>query len=111
MPRFQFSMRWMLVTITVICILLFLWVSFGSFVGAIYSSVVWCVIPTPLVIVAIYGRGDMQCFAIGAVIPWVILLASDTPFYGPYSILIWLPIMMALCGFVAVATRRWIRLD
>ena len=110
MPRFQFSLWWLMVAITVVCILLFLTVTFGGFFGILIASVVWCAIPTPIVIFAIYARGDLQAFAIGALVPWVILLVvlrtpATTSFFAA---VIWLLPMSALCGALAAATRRWI---
>jgi hypothetical protein len=111
MPRFQFSMRWLLIAITIVCIFLFLWVTMGGFVGIIFGSLIWCIVPTPLIITAIFGRDDWQSLAIGALVPWFVLVVKDNPMYGPYENLIWLVAMMALCGVLAVATRRWIRLS
>ena len=62
--------------------------------------------PTPLVVVAIYGRGDFQAFAIGALIPCVVL--TDLKFPSFFAMTIWLLPMCGICGALAVATRRWI---
>src|SRR5688572_11847112 len=105
MPRIQFSLKWMMIALTVACVLLFLSVTIRDFVPAIIAFGFLCILPTPVVIFAIYSRGDPQAFAIGALVPWVTVLLSQRPF----AALIWLLPMCALCGFLAAATRRWIK--
>jgi len=109
MQRFQFSMKWMLVAIAAICVLLFLSVTFRNFVDLALGSIVWCLLPTPLVIVAIYARGDWQAASIGALIPWIALMFLRIPVSS--SLLLatfWLVPMSVICGIVAGVTRRWI---
>ena len=103
MPRVQFSLKWLMIALTIACVLLFLFVTIGDFVPAIIAFGVVCILPTPIVIVAIYGRGDWQAFAIGALIPWVTLLIIRPP-----AAVFWLLPLSALCGFLAATTRRWI---
>jgi hypothetical protein len=65
--------------------------------------------PTPIVILAIYGRGDRQAFAIGALIPWATSLIFRTSVeFAFFTVLVWMLPMSALCGVLAAATRRWI---
>ena len=96
-----------MIVITVVAILLGLAVTFQGFVPFIILSIVWGVIPTPLVICAIFGRGDIRSFAIGALVPWVLVLR------GPPGIglLPFVLIMPAVCGAVAVVTHRWVTRD
>lgn len=110
MPRIQFSMWWLMVAITVICVLLFLMNSVGDLVGTIWISIVWCILPTPLVALAIYGRGDWQAFAIGGLVPWgsAIIYSEDLSFNSIFGALVWLPVMCLVCGSIAAVTRRWI---
>jgi hypothetical protein len=102
-------MWWLIVALTAACILLFAAVTFGDFIQIAILSAFWCVLPTPIIVFAIYARGDLQAFAIGALVPWVILLALR--FFETLNLIsaaIWLLPMSAICGTVAAATRRWI---
>ena len=104
LPRFQFSLAWLLIAVTVAAILMGLASSFRGFIGSLLFVTVCCVLPTPFVIGAIFGRGDIQTFAIGALVPWLTLL----PWIS--SMAIWLLILPLICGTLAVVTRRWLRL-
>jgi hypothetical protein len=106
LPRFQFRLAWIFVLTTVVAIVLWLMISLGS---VVLASLVWCVLPTPLVICAIFGRRDRQAFAIGALIPWFCLLVVRVPVLDSFvALTIWLFVLGSVCGVVAVATRRWI---
>jgi hypothetical protein len=106
MPRFQFSLAWMLVFMTAIAVLLWLSLSLGMM---ILASFVWCVVPTPLVICALFARGSRQAFAIGALIPWLAFVVLRLPPTGSFiSMTVWLLALGAICGWIAVFTRRWI---
>lgn len=113
MPRIQFSLKWVMIALTIACVLLFLSVTIRDFVPVALSFAFWCIVPTPIVIFAIYGRGDHQAFAIGALVPWatLILLRPSVAEYAFFTVLFWLLPMGALCGFLAAATRRWIRVN
>jgi hypothetical protein len=109
MPRFQFSLWWLMATITVVAVALFVYVTFGNLLDMLFASLVWCILPTPLVIFAIYSRGDLQSLAIGALIPWVVLVGLDSPAFNSYlRAALWLVPMGAICGVLAVVTRRWL---
>lgn len=103
LPRFQFSLAWLLIAVTVVAVVLGVATSFRDFLGALFLVIVCCVLPTPFVICAIYGRGNTQTFAIGALVPWVMLL----PWMSTMAI--WLIILPVVCGTIAVATRKWIQ--
>ena len=80
---------------------------FGDFIGSLFFVAVCCVLPTPLVICAIFGRGDIQAFAIGALVPW-----ADAAF--PVRVAdrrSGCSILPLMCGMLAVARRRWLRLS
>jgi hypothetical protein len=110
MPHIQFSLKWMMIALTVACVLLFLSVTISDFVPATFAFVFWCIVPTPIVIFAIYGRGDQQAFAIGALVPWVTLILFRTPAeFAFFTGLFWMLPMSAVCGVLAAATRRWIK--
>lgn len=106
-PRLRFSLAWLLVVVTTIALVLGLSVTVGSFVATIVFGFVYCVLPTPLVICAIFARGDAQAFAIGALIPWWThnIWLPNASFV---SLTIWLLAMCSTCGIVAAFTRRWI---
>ena len=105
-PRFQFSLARIFILMTAVAVLLWLSMSLGL---AILASLVWCVVPTPLVICAIFDRGDRRAFSIGALIPWLGLLTLRLPPTGSFiSLTVWLLALGGICGAVAVATRRWI---
>ncbi len=105
--RLRFSLAWLLIVVTTIALVLGLSVSVGSFVAAAVFGFVYCVLPTPLVICALFARGDAQAFAIGALIPWWThnIWLPNASFV---SLPIWLLAMCSTCGIVAAVTRRWI---
>jgi len=106
-PRIQFSMKWLMILVTAVAILLALSVVFGNFFEIVLFSVVFCVLPTPIVICAIFGRRDIQAFAIGALVPWITLLfwvRNSSVIY----VLVFMLVLPVLCGSVAVITRRWL---
>ncbi len=105
--RLRFSLKWLLIAVTALCILLALSVLFGDFLGIMFFGVFFCVLPTPLVICALFGRGDVQAFAVGALVPWVTLIfwAASSSFV---SLVLSLLILPAACGSIAVATRRFL---
>ncbi|HEX4415400.1 MAG TPA: hypothetical protein VH107_17330 [Lacipirellulaceae bacterium] len=108
LPRFRFSLAWMLICVTLIAVALGLSIAIGSLVTTLLFAIVYCVLPTPLVIFAIFARGDSQAFAIGALIPWW-TLQTWMPGASSFSNAIWLLVMCTACGVVAGITRRWIR--
>jgi len=113
LPRFQFSLRWMLIAVTVVAVLLGL----GAFqagqmlVGLLFAIVLRGVIPTVAVVAAIYGRGDVRAFAIGAVVACAGVLTTELGSIGTAGLVISTIsqlVLTAICGIVAVATRRWL---
>jgi hypothetical protein len=104
LPRFQFSFAWLLIAVVVAAIVMSFASSFRDFIGSLLFVSVTCVLPTPFVIAAIFGRGDIQSFAIGALVPWLMLV----PWMS--SMAIWLLVLPVICGTLAVVTRRWLRL-
>jgi hypothetical protein len=104
LPRFQFSLAWLLIAVVVVAVAMGMASSFRDFIGSLFFVSVCCVLPTPFVIAAIFGRGDIQSFAIGALVPWLALL----PWMS--SMAVWLLVLPIICGTLAVITRRWLRL-
>lgn len=105
LPRFRFSLAWLLIAMTIIAIGLGLSVTVGSLVATLLFAVVYCVLPTPLLICAVFARGDIQAFAIGALVPWW-TVNTWMPGASSLSMAIWLLVMCTTCGAVAVITRR-----
>lgn len=108
--RFQFSLAWLLIAFTCIAIALGLSAVFGPvfrYFGFWLYLLVRCVIPTPLVISAIYGRGKARVFSIGALAPWVLVVPWDRS-ADSFQALPFLLVISGVCGFVAFATWRWI---
>jgi len=108
LPRFQFSLAWLLITVTAVAILLGVAKFFGGVVVAVLFASICCVLPTPLLICAIFARGDVQAFSIGALVPWFTLFAW-MPSSSGFSIALWLLVLPVLCGVIAAFTRRWIQ--
>jgi hypothetical protein len=111
LPRFQFSLAWLLIALTVVAVILGLGASLGPVIGValfVLNLIVRCVVPTPLVICAIFARGQLRAAAIGALMPFVAIL----PWEAQSASLIALTLTVvcsAVCGFLAAATWRWIR--
>jgi hypothetical protein len=98
-----------MVAVTAAAVALFVYVTFSGIIQLAVASVLLCIVPTPIVVFAIYARGDLQSLAIGALIPWVVLIAQDSPVFNSYLLMfIWLLPMSAMCGVLAVAIRRWL---
>jgi hypothetical protein len=104
LPRFRFNLTWLAIGVIAAVLLMGVATSFRDFIGSLLFVSVCCVLPTPFVIAAIFARGDIQSFAIGALVPWLTLL----PWMS--SMAIWLLILPIICGTLAVVTRRWLRL-
>jgi hypothetical protein len=99
----------MMVALTVACVLLFLTVRFGDLLEFAYVAIMWCIVPTPVIIFAIYARGNLQAFAIGALVPWVTLMLFRAFEWSSYVMTtVWLLTTSAACGILAVATLHWI---
>ena len=108
LPRFQFSLRWMFVVLTLVAVLLGF-----AFLGPIATYLLWLVvvlvIPTPLVILTLFDRGPRQTFAIGALLPWFVTVVGGFPGGSTSAVrLLLLLLAYALCGATAVATRIWL---
>jgi hypothetical protein len=104
LPRIRFNFAWLLIGIAILAIFMGMASSFRDFIGSLLFVTLCCVLPTPFVIAAIFARGDIQTFAIGALVPWLTLL----PWMS--SMAIWLVVLPVICGTLAVVTRRWLRL-
>jgi hypothetical protein len=104
--RFQFSLFRLMVLVTLVAVILGLASRFGYMLGVALVALAWCVLPTPLAICAIFGRRDVQAFAIGALIPWFMLVAMLSP--PGFLATVWCLFLGIVCGALAVLTRRWL---
>jgi hypothetical protein len=107
-PPFQFSLRWLLIVVTVVALLLGLMVMFG---GGVFANVLLLLYPTPLVVTIVYAKGEVRTFAIGAVVPWLSLAFLGSSRYANWAQLetvLWMLFLAGLSGAVAVFTRRWL---
>jgi hypothetical protein len=108
--KVQFSLKWLMIVVTAVGVLLA--ASTGGALFAVPLAVfLRCILPTVLLVCAIYSRGDFQAFAVGAFVPFIPVLTND---FGSSSIsslfaaLIGQIFFSGICGAVAVAVRRWI---
>lgn len=98
-----------MLAVSVACIALYLLYYASGILEIVIASFLWCVLPTPLLMFAIYARGDVQAAAIGALVPWVPLIIFRVPTALSFlAASVWLVVMSLVCGFVAGVTRRWI---
>jgi hypothetical protein len=113
-PRFQFSLRGMLIAVAVLVVLLGLLAVAGGLLAWLLAIFVVWILPTPMLIAAIYGRGDMRAFSVGALVPWVSRWANPPIYESLMSVVdstLWVLVTAGICGMVAVASRRWIERD
>jgi hypothetical protein len=98
-----------MVLVMLVSVLMGLASLFGNMLGMVVVALVWWLLPTPLVICAIFGRRDTQAFAIGALVPWIMLVAVRNPPGGTFFLgTIWCLFLGIVCGAVALVTRRWL---
>jgi hypothetical protein len=112
--RFQFSLRNMLIAVAAIAVFLgLLAVAAGPLSWLITISVIW-ILPTPIVVTAVYGRGDFRAFAIGALIPWFSLWTGQYlggSLVEMFAKTVQLLVVACVCEALAVVSRRWIERD
>ena len=125
LPRFQFSLRAQMILVTAVAITLGLFAVIGSEVILIlFHVVLYCFVPTPLIVIALFGRGEIRVFAIGALVPWISVLGQSSPLlimmynqnFQGFQVLGWLVgstvfmlVAGAGCGTIAVLTMRWVK--
>jgi hypothetical protein len=98
----------LMTVVTLVAVLLGLSAVVEGFAASLAAAFVWCLLPTPLVVFAIFGRRDEQAFAVGALVPWVLFVMRMPARTLLLPEAIWLPVLGGICGTVAVLTRRWI---
>ncbi len=120
-PKFQFSLRSQLIAVAIVAVILGLFVTVGqSFAQLAYYGILGCLLPTPLVICALFGSGELRTFSIGSLVPWLTFvhpqpLTIASQYRTPVSLFglmlgsaVFMLILAVACGVLAVATRRWI---
>jgi hypothetical protein len=110
-PRFQFSLAALLLLITVTAVFLGLVTTVaGSILFLVFSWIILYILPTVILVWAIYGSGDVRAFAIGALVPIVAFTIQGQTAAG-HSFMertIGLAATSGVCGLVASITRRWL---
>lgn len=107
--RWRFSLRWMLIAVTLLAVALAIGV-YGM-LSVLFGFVLRGLLPTMAAICAIYARGDVRAFAVGAFTALVPVLVGGTGSVHFTSLLgttVSQLLAIGLCGAVAVATRRWL---
>ncbi len=107
-PRFQFSLRRLFTAITVVAVLMAICAALGFGIGQIVSFVVYVLLPVPLAVSAYYCRGDIQTFAIGALVPCIPYWMHVPSLLGPLGQTILFLVTLVFSGSSAVITRRWL---
>jgi hypothetical protein len=110
-PRFQFSLGWLMIAMSVVCVTLGVWVVLprGIIGYLILDPLILGAVPTVLVTCTIYARGDTQAFAIGALVPWLSLILTRNGPIPVWGLGFWSVFVGGLCGALAVALRRWLQ--
>jgi hypothetical protein len=110
--QFRFSLRGMLIAVAIVAVLIWLSTAVAGLLFWVTWFALYLVVPTPIVIAAVYARGDFQAFAVGALLPWVASWSGAGPRGGNLLGLIASAVLLAamggICGVVAVASRRWL---
>ena len=125
--RYQFTLRTMLIMMTVFSVLLSGLFACPPWVGALIVGVLVVLVPMALTIGVIYGRGNLHTFCIGALYPaGVTLIFFHRTFYTPFlagisgrsgseQAGIFFSIAMAVYsamvvvfGLLAMGVRRWV---
>jgi hypothetical protein len=109
-PRFQFSLWWLMIVVSIVCIALGVWeiLPRGVLGYLVVDPLVLGVVPTVLVTCAVYARGDTRTFAIGALVPLVSMILTRDGQLSVWGFGIWTVFVGSMCGALAVAVRRWL---
>ena len=105
----QFSLKTLLVVVTVVAVVLGLGSILPALFGSFFRAVLCSVAVPALLITAIHARGPPQAFAQGALATTLIWQAM-MPSESFVKVVIWLA-FSALGGLVGIFAREWIRLQ
>jgi hypothetical protein len=104
-------LRWLLVAVTIVAVLLGLAAIVPAFVRLV-GLAVYLLYPTPLLVAAIFARGEIRAFSVGAMIPWAVIWSDGPPHsvdWGDlFGLIIWLVFFGGACGIVAAVSYRWL---
>lgn len=100
----------MLIVVTALAVGLVLYEAIPWLLQLVAIVLVWAVLPTALVILVIFARGNVQTFAMGALVP-LAMWVWDSHTVPLNSTRAWVaaPLMAIFCGLLAVWLRRLIR--
>ena len=109
-PRFQFSLWWLMIVMSIVCVTLGVWeILPRGFIGyLVVDPFLLGVIPTALVTCAVYAEGDTRTFAIGALVPLASVIMTRDGQLSVWHFGFWTVFMGGVCGALAVALRRWL---
>jgi hypothetical protein len=109
-PRFQFSLWWLMIVVSIACVTLGVWeiLPRGIIGYLVVDPFILGLVPTALVTCAIYARGDMRAFAIGALVPLISVVMTRDGQLSVWAIGFWTLFVGSMCGALAVALRRWL---
>lgn len=104
----------MLLAVAVVAVFLALWTVAAQFLLSwVLEPLVTLVLPTVLLVAAIFGRGDVRAFSVGALVPCYRVLSTNQALAwsvgGWLGDTLWLLVWCVLCGAVAVAVHRAIK--
>jgi hypothetical protein len=102
-----------MIAFTLVAILLGMFTSaVGEFFVGVIAWTILSITPAVALTCAVYGRGDLRAFAMGALVPAAPIMlngaASMTSYLHVLSLCIGMFVAGAVCGVAAVATRRWL---
>ena len=108
-PRFQFSLKTLLIVATVLAVLLGVGNLLPAVVQVLLAGLLLVVILPALLVTAVSARGPPQAFAqgvLGTTVVWQVISPLDSLLEVP----LWL-VGCGLSGMVAIFVREWLRLQ
>jgi hypothetical protein len=115
MPKFRFSLRWLMIVVAIAAIALVLFS-----LPLLHAVAVWIatavfrgVVPTMALVGSVFSRGDSRAFSLGvlvASVPVVLGAIGLSAFHASGVLLAAASQLFycVVCGAVAVASRRWL---
>ena len=107
-PRFQFSLKTLLIVATVVAVVLGIGGLLPALLRSLLGAVLLVVVVPGLLVTSVYARGPPQAFAqgvLGTTVVWQAMAPTDTL----SKTLAWL-LLSVVSGMVAIFVREWIRL-
>ena len=99
-----------MIVVSIVCVNLGVWeiLPRGLLGYLVVDPLILGLIPTALVTCAIYARGDTRTFAIGALVPLILLIMTHDGQLSVWHFGFWTLFVGSMCGALAVALRRWL---